>query len=101
MNTKPKVPTVEEVMGKKHPTKKFRAGAISATIWSNETKNDKGEVINYQTVSFHRNYMDKEGNWKTTDSLRTNDLPKATLVLSKAYEYLSLANDDKINMEEV
>ncbi len=101
MNEKPKIPTVEEVMGKKHPEKKFRAGAISATIWNNETKNDKGEVVTYKTVSFQRNYMDKDGNWKTTDSLRTSDLPKAVLVLSKAYEFLSLANDDKISMEDV
>jgi hypothetical protein len=34
--------------------------------------------------------MDKEGNWQTTSSLRVGDIPKATLVLNKAYEYLML-----------
>ena len=28
--------------------------------------------------------------WKSTASLRVNDLPKAALVLNKAYEYLVL-----------
>ena len=99
MEAKPKIPTVEEVMGKKHPDKKFRAGAISATIWANETKNDKGEIVNYKTISFDRNYMDKDGNWKTTNSLRTSDLPKAILVMQKAYEYLALSGD-AIDMED-
>ncbi len=92
---KPKIPTVDEVMGKKHPEKKFRAGAISATVWLNEGKNDKGETVSYRTVSFERNYLDKDGNWQTTNSLRVNDLPKAVLVLQKAYEYLALAGVDE------
>lgn len=97
---KPKIPSVEEIMDRKRPDKKFRAGAISATIWNNETKNDKGELVEYQTISFARNYTDKDGNWKTTSSLRASDLPKAILVLNKAYEYLSLADDDSISEEE-
>lgn len=101
MEKEHRIPTVEEVMGKKRPEKKFRAGAISATIWSNETKNDKGEASTYHTVSFARNYTDKDGNWKTTSSLRVTDLPKAQLVLQKAYEYLSLSDDDSIDMDEV
>ncbi|RME31919.1 hypothetical protein D6789_01170 [Candidatus Woesearchaeota archaeon] len=71
------------------PLKKFRAGAVSATIWTNTSK-EGGE---YNTVSFERGYKDKDGTWKTTSSLRLNDLPKAALVLTKAYEYLALGNE--------
>ncbi len=71
------------------PVKKFRAGAVSATIWTNTSK----EGGTYHTVSFERGYKDKDGAWKTTSSLRLNDLPKAALVLSKAYEYLSLGDE--------
>jgi len=72
------------------PIKKFRAGPISATVWNNHAKEGESE---YKTVSFERNYKDKEGAWKTTTSLRMNDLPKAALVLQKAYEYLALGED--------
>lgn len=91
-----KVPSVSDVMGKNAPEKKFRAGAISATIWANQTVKD-GKVFEYKTVSFERNYKDKDDAWKTTNSLRMQDLPKAVLVLSKAYEYLALnaAHDEE------
>lgn len=70
------------------PVKKFRAGAVSATIWTNTSK-EGGE---YNTVSFERGYKDKDGAWKSTSSLRLNDLPKAALVLTKAYEYIALGD---------
>jgi len=73
------------------PMKKFISGPISATIWLNTGKENK----EYKTVSFARNYKDKDGNWKTTNSLRINDLPRASLVLSKAYEYLVTNNSSE------
>ncbi|MBR9692667.1 hypothetical protein GOV07_01915 [Candidatus Woesearchaeota archaeon] len=72
------------------PVKKFRAGAITATVWDNEAKEGEGT---YKTVSFERSYKDKEGAWQRTTSLRMNDLPKASLVLQKAYEYIALATE--------
>jgi len=76
------------------PEKKFRAGAVTATIWKNSSANGDGE---YATVSFERSYKDKNGQWQTTNSLRVNDLPKAKLVLDKSYEYLVLK--EQINEE--
>ena len=70
------------------PEKKFIAGSISATIWVN--KNDDKE---YKTISIQRNYKDKDDKWKSTNSMRVNDLPKARLVLDKAFEYLSLKDE--------
>ena len=66
------------------PEKKFRAGAVTATVWRNSS--DKGS---YGTVQLERNYMDKDNKWKSAGSLRVNDIPKAELVLHKAYEYLA------------
>jgi hypothetical protein len=74
------------------PEKKFRAGPIAATIWANNVLDKDGKVVTYRTVSFERSYKDKNDAWKTTSSLRMNDLPKASLVLEKAFEYLALAN---------
>ena len=73
------------------PEKKFSTGAISATVWKNTGMNKKdNESFEYRTVSLQRRYQDKDGVWKSTSSLRINDLPKASLVLDKAYEYIVL-----------
>ena len=71
------------------PVKTFTTGAIQATIWANSTQKD-GEKIEYKTVSFARRYKDKQGNWKSSTSLRQSDLPKALVVLRRAYEHLVL-----------
>ena len=70
------------------PEKKFSTGALVATIWQNQGKSKEGEDIDFRTVSFQRRYKDKDGEWKSTTSLRINDLPKASLILQKAFEYL-------------
>ena len=70
------------------PEKRFSTGALSATVWQNEGKSKTGEDISYRTVTFQRRYKDPSGEWQTANSLRVNDLPKACLILGKAYEYL-------------
>lgn len=74
------------------PEKKFSTGVISATVWRNVGTGKNG-AVEYNTVTLQRRYTDKDGKWKSTSSLRVNDLPKATLVLQKAYEYLVLKED--------
>ncbi|MBS3169319.1 hypothetical protein J4210_02440 [Candidatus Woesearchaeota archaeon] len=76
------------------PEKKFRAGAISATIWLNKGQLASGLESEYRTISIERNYTDKEGKWHSNNSLRINDLPKARLVLDRAYEFLLLQEQD-------
>ncbi len=76
--------------GKTLPEKKFSTGAISAIIWKNNTLGKNGLPMEFKTIKLDRRYKDKDGNWQSTSSLRVNDLPKASLVLQKAYEYLVL-----------
>ena len=77
------------------PEKKSSTGAISATVWKNNgTSKKNGESVEFKTVTLQRRYTDKEGKWQTSSNLRTNDLPKASLVLQKAYEYLVLKGQD-------
>ncbi len=66
----------------------FRHGLCSASIWESEYTRGE-EKFTVRTVSFQRSYLDKEGNWQTTNSLKVNDIPKAQLVLGKAYEFLT------------
>jgi hypothetical protein len=83
------------------PEKKFSTGVVSATVWKNNGVSKKtGESTEFRTISLQRRYTDKDGNWQTTNSLRINDLPKASLVLGKAYEYLVLKDND-VPVEEI
>jgi len=70
------------------PEKKFRAGLVTATIWKNEGKNKQGDPTTFRTVAIERSYTDKNNEWKTTSSFSVQDLPKVTLVASRAYEYI-------------
>lgn len=88
------------------PEKKFRAGAISATVWLNNGQNKEGQQTEYRTISLERGYKDKAGAWKSTNSFRVNDLPRAALVMNEAYKYLVLkemqnSSDMSIEEEEV
>ena len=90
MNTK-EVPQAQKV---NYPEKKFRAGAISATVWHNRGHLASGEESEFRTVSLERSYTDKEGKWQATTTLRVNDLPRAEAALHKAYEYLVFQEPD-------
>ncbi len=76
------------------PEKKFRAGAISATVWLNKGHSTDGQETEFRTISLERHYTDKEGKWQATSSFRINDLPKAAVVLQKAYEHLVFNEQD-------
>jgi hypothetical protein len=77
------------------PEKKFSTGAISVTVWKNKaTSKRDGSQVEFRTIQLDRRYKDKDGVWKSTNSLRINDLPKASLVLNKAYEYLVMKEQD-------
>mgnify|MGYP006297724397 FL=1 len=87
-------------VSKNTPEKKFRAAPVTATIWVNEVKTKDGDVRSFRTISLERSYKDKEGNWHNTGSMRVNDLPKAVLVLNKAYEYISVKEENPVSIEE-
>ena len=41
-----------------------------------------------KSVSLQRTYKDKDGNFQHATSFGANDMPKAVLALTKAYDYL-------------
>lgn len=66
----------------------FKHGRCTAAVFSKEVT--RGErTFQVYSVSFQKRYLDKNGEWQTSAYLDVNDLPKATLVLSKAYDYLT------------
>ena len=80
------------------PEKKFKAGAISVTVWKNEAMKDK-KKFEYHTVNLERNYKDKVGKWQTTNTLRIADVPKAAMLLNKCYEFLTM--QEEVETEEI
>ena len=81
------------------PKKKYRAGGMTATLWSNKFVKD-GREGHYDSISLERVYQDKEGNWQSTNSLRLNDLPKVTILMQKVYEDLILREQELFRSED-
>ena len=90
LNTYQQNTKTEEAKNK--PVETFIAGAIQAAIWKNDSIIN-GKTVSFYTITLERSYKDKSDQWKKTTSLRTQDLPKANLVLVKAYEYLTLKSE--------
>ena len=81
------------------PEKKFQSGGIEASIFENEIQQN-GKTLKIKKVAFQKRYKSSQG-WKTTYSLDINDIPKAVLCLSMAYEYLVMNSSiDKPDIEE-
>ena len=65
------------------PVHKIRHGAISASIWRQET--EKGPLFN---VSFQRSYKDGE-EWKSSTSFGAHNLLVVSLIATRAFEWIS------------
>ena len=76
-------------MGK--PEISFKCGSCDAAVFENEIAAG-GKTIRIKKVSFQKRYKDSVGEWKNTNSLDVNDIPKAILALTKAYEYIVLSD---------
>lgn len=77
------------------PVKEFRVGGISTSVWSNESEKD-GRIVRRYSVRLKKRYRDRQsGEWKDSDYLFTDDLPRARLVLDKAYEYVALKESEE------
>ena len=69
------------------PIKSFKAGAVKASVFENQnTYNGKQSTI--LKVVIDKSYKDSNDRWQSTNSFSANnELPKAILVLQKAFEY--------------
>lgn len=72
------------------PEKKFRSGAVTATIWKNQIKLPDGTMKDTHSVSVERSYKNKDDEWKTTNSYNVNDLADLETVASLARKHLKV-----------
>lgn len=70
------------------PEKNFKVGAVRAAIWPTTIVLKDGTSFDKKKVVVDRRYKDRNGEWKSTNSLDANDVPKAILALQLAYEYM-------------
>lgn len=75
------------------PVRTFRAGAIKASVFENQTM-IKGVESKIYNVIVSKTYKNKDDNWKSTNSFSAfYELPKVILVLQKAYEFLVITGE--------
>ena len=75
-------------MSEQKPEMKIVRGCCNVSVFCNETEKN-GETIKIKKAVFQKRYKDKNGNWQNTQSLDINDIPKAIVCLSRAYDYLT------------
>ena len=76
------------------PEKRFKCGRCEVSIFENTRTTKDGKTVNTRKASFQVRYKDADGEWKSTQSLDINDIPKARLALDEAYRYLVLKKED-------
>ena len=86
---------------KMEPKKRFKVGGVKASIFENVHQSRAGQEFTAQQVTVDRSYKDKDGEWKSTTSFKENDVPKAILVLQKAYEYMAFTDSDELLGKEI
>jgi len=72
----------------------FKHGTCNAAIFTKEITTADGQVRTIRSVSFQKRFRDKNGEWQVTSYLDVHDLPKAVLVLNKAYDYLTSIGEE-------
>ena len=78
-------------MGKK-PEIVFKVGAVRASVFRNIIERN-GQSMSLPKVVVEVRFKDKMGQWRGTNSMSLNDLPKAILALQQAFEYLMKHKD--------
>ena len=69
------------------PIWQMKAGSFFASIWENE-RNMGGKLVKVREVSFQKRYRNDAGEYATSNRYQINEIPKAMVVLAKAYEQL-------------
>ena len=85
-------------MGK--PIEVIRVGAVNVSIFENTFMKD-GKMLRIPKAVFQVRYKDKkDGQWKSTNSLSINDIPKAISALQKAYQILTEKGQKETDMTD-
>lgn len=70
----------------KKPVEKIRVGSVLATVWAQEG--------GFYNATLERNYKDKDGKWKSTNSFSVDDLVVAAKVAGMAADAIIALQSD-------
>jgi len=73
------------------PVKVFKLGAVQASIFNNKVTKD-GKEFTMPKVTIQVRFKNKDNEWAGTNSFSIHDLPKAIILLQKAYEEILFAS---------
>lgn len=76
-------------MTKQKPIKEFRIGRIQVAIWKNESE-ENGKTIVKHSIRIQKSFRDEDGEYKDTNNYFPDELPKLSLAVSKAFEFIAL-----------
>ena len=80
-----------------NPIKTFSCGAVKAAIWLNCLEKD-GTLVEVHSIRINKSYKDKgDDEWKRTDNLAAEDLPKVAVVAMEAYKFIRVKPSEENN----
>ncbi len=79
------------------PVKRFTDRLLSVAVWKNKGTSRYGQDTEFYTASISRGYKDRSGEFKSTNSLRPDDLPAVRELLMQAENFINGASSE---MEE-
>ncbi len=77
------------------PVKHFRAGRLEIAIWENKVEIDKVMITTYTCTMKKTIKVNDE--WKETNSLFTNELPIAVMLMHNAYSWIYIERKNNNN----
>ena len=80
------------------PLARFKAGGVTAAVWDNSIT-VKGNIRSIKKVTLERRYMDKSGNWKSSNSFGRDEVALAKFCLDKAFEFMLESTEGEANDE--
>ena len=76
-------------MSKQKPIKEFRIGQIQVAVWRNESQ-ENGQTIVKHSVRIQKRFRDEDSEYKDTNNYFPDELPKLSLAVNRAYEFIAL-----------
>ena len=77
------------------PVHKVRMGGVTGTIWENEIETKAKEKITVFNTTIERSYKDDKDEWKTTSSMKLNDLPKVMMVSQECFKWIAMKTGEE------
>ena len=77
------------------PIKHIKCAGVRVSVWCDKRTGQDGRGFESFSVTLDRAYKDANGAWQNTGRLRENDIPKAIVALGKAFEFVTMRDNEE------